>query len=271
MNRLLRLASLLAISLSAIQAAERPNFIIIFSDDQGYQDLGCFGSPDIKTPHLDKMASEGLICTDFYVPSPRCSQSRASLLTGVYPKQHGVDDVFWPHSTDGLTRNLKTLADMLKGGGYHTACIGKWHLGHADGYMPTDRGFDYYYGIPYSNDMILTADLPLSENIKTREGMTVEQIKKAQEVLRGGMNWLEFRGSGLVSSKQAVPLVEGKEIIEFPCDQATTSRRYAEKTIEFIEKNKAENFLVYMTPAMPHTPLFASEQFAGEKCRWSLW
>lgn len=135
------------------QSNRPPNFIIIFTDDQGYQDVGCFGAPLIKTPQLDRMADEGAKFTSFYVAAPVCSPSRAALLTGCYPQRVGVTRVLFPNANTGLDPEEITLAKVLKDCGYATACIGKWHLGDKPQYMPWNHGFDYYYGIPYSNDM----------------------------------------------------------------------------------------------------------------------
>jgi arylsulfatase A len=138
---------------SAGPAGERPNFIIIFTDDQGYQDLGCFGSPLIKTPHIDKMAAEGMKFTDFYVAAPVCTPSRVALLTGQYPMRSGLTRVLFPTDKVGLMTDHRTIAEVLKARGYATQCIGKWHLGHLPEFLPTRHGFDHYFGIPYSNDM----------------------------------------------------------------------------------------------------------------------
>ncbi len=131
----------------------KPNFIIIFTDDQGYQDLGCFGSPNIKTPNLDRMSEEGIKFTDFYSAASICSPSRAALLTGCYPPRVGITRVLFPHDRVGLNPGQTTLADLLRKQGYATACIGKWHLGHLKELLPQAQGFDEYFGIPYSNDM----------------------------------------------------------------------------------------------------------------------
>lgn len=130
-----------------------PNIVIILTDDQGYQDAGCFGSPKIKTPRLDKMAKEGTRFTSFYVPAPVCTPSRAGLMTGCYPLRVGLPRVLFPKSRTGINADETTMAEMLKTRGYATACIGKWHLGHLPPFLPTRHGFDRYYGIPYSNDM----------------------------------------------------------------------------------------------------------------------
>lgn len=147
---------LCASSASALETAASPrppNIIIVFADDLGYGDLRCYGAEKIKTPHLDRMAREGMRFTDFYCGAAICSPSRAGLLTGRYHVRMGINTVFFPFSKDGLDASEITLAQLLKAQGYATACIGKWHLGHLPEFLPTRRGFDYYYGIPYSNDM----------------------------------------------------------------------------------------------------------------------
>ncbi|HUQ94858.1 MAG TPA: sulfatase [Bryobacteraceae bacterium] len=134
------------------QSAARTNIILIYADDLGYGDLGCYGSK-LRTPNLDRMASEGMRFTNFLSANPVCSPSRAALLTGRYPTRAGVPRVLFPVDTAGLPESETTLAQVLKPLGYHTMCVGKWHLGHLPPYLPTARGFDEYYGIPYSNDM----------------------------------------------------------------------------------------------------------------------
>jgi len=129
-----------------------PNFIIILADDLGYQDLGCFGSPLIKTPNLDRMAAEGAKFTSFYA-APSCTPSRAGLLTGCYPMRVSLPRVLNPRDTIGISSKEITLAQLLKTRGYATCCIGKWHLGHLRPFLPTRHGFDHYFGLPYSNDM----------------------------------------------------------------------------------------------------------------------
>jgi arylsulfatase A-like enzyme len=133
--------------------APRPNIIFIYADDLGYGDLGSYGAEDIATPHLDRMAAEGIRFTDFYSTSPVCSPSRTALLTGQYQVRHGITRVFFPNSTQGLDTTALTLAELLKSAGYATAIVGKWHLGHLPQFLPRKHGFDYWFGIPYSNDM----------------------------------------------------------------------------------------------------------------------
>jgi arylsulfatase A len=132
---------------------EKPNIIVIFTDDLGYGDIGCFGATDIKTPNIDRMAEEGMIFSSFYSASSVCSPSRASLLTGRYPQRMGINGVFFPDSHTGMPEYEITIADMLKPAGYSSAMIGKWHLGHMHQYLPLQRGFNEHFGVPYSNDM----------------------------------------------------------------------------------------------------------------------
>ncbi len=133
--------------------SRKPNFIIIFCDDLGYGDLHCYGAEKIQTPNLDRMAEEGMRFNSFYACAPVCTPSRAGLLTGRYPIRSGLTNVLFPYSQDGIGDEEITLAAALKTRGYATACVGKWHLGHLPPYLPTRNGFDYYFGIPYSNDM----------------------------------------------------------------------------------------------------------------------
>ncbi len=133
--------------------SRKPNFIIIFCDDLGYGDLHCYGAEKIQTPNLDRMAEEGMRFNSFYACAPVCTPSRAGLLTGRYPIHSGLMNVLFPYSQDGIGDEEITLAEALKTRGYATACVGKWHLGHLPPYLPTRHGFDYYFGIPYSNDM----------------------------------------------------------------------------------------------------------------------
>ena len=135
----------------------RPNIVILYADDMGWGDTGAYGHPYIKTPSLDRLANEGQRWTDFYVPAPVCSPSRAALLTGRHPVRSGLygvgSPVLFPDDQYGIPQSEVTLAEMLKGVGYRTAIMGKWHLGDAPEHFPTRHGFDYWFGIPYSNDM----------------------------------------------------------------------------------------------------------------------
>ena len=133
-------------------ADDRPNIIVILADDLGYGDLGCYGSPNISTPHLDRMAAEGLRCTSFYA-APVCAPSRSQLMTGCYATRVNMARNPFPDSDYGLNPNEITVAELLRGAGYATMCIGKWHVGDQPEFLPTRQGFDRYFGIPYSNDM----------------------------------------------------------------------------------------------------------------------
>ncbi len=166
----------------AAPAAERPNFIIVFTDDQGYQDVGCFGSPLIRTPRLDRMAAEGMKFTDFYVAGPVCTPSRAALLTGCYPKRIGVTRVLFPKEKGGLKPEHVTVAEVLKSRGYATMCIGKWHVGDQPESMPLRQGFDTFFGLPYSNDMkpeLLIRGDEVIENPAVQETLTERYTEEA--------------------------------------------------------------------------------------------
>jgi arylsulfatase A-like enzyme len=156
---------------------DKPNIILIFTDDQGYGDIACYGAAGFKTPATDRMAQEGMKFTDFYVNCPVCSGSRAALLTGCHFQRVNIAPVLFPGSKRGLHPDEQTIAEVLKPQGYATACIGKWHLGHLAPCLPTMQGFDYYYGIPYSNDMSIDPRQKLAKDIVLRDGFTVDKIR----------------------------------------------------------------------------------------------
>jgi len=219
-------------------AAEKPNFIIIFTDDQGYNDLSCFKSETIKTPHIDQLATEGRKFTSFYVAANVCTPSRSALLTGCYPKRIGMEKhVIFPAHNHGLHTDEVTIADLLKGAGYATACIGKWHLGHRKPFLPTSQGFDSYYGIPYSNDM----SHPDNKN-------------------KPWGKWDEsWKNPDVMVKKWNTPLMQDEKIIELPVEQRTITRRYTDKGIEFVKANKEKPFFLYLPHSMPHLPLFVPD------------
>ena len=253
---------IMLLSAGLLQARQKPNVVIIFTDDQGYQDLGCYGSPLIQTPSIDRMAKDGLKLTDFYVSASVSSASRAGLLTGRLNTKNGVKGVFFPESA-GMPSEEITLAEALKEQGYTTGCFGKWHLGDLKGHLPTDQGFDYYYGIPYSNDMYIAPSQQFASDAIFREGYTLVKAKEDQEFVR-----TSSRAAVKKRLNNASPLFEGDRIIEYPCDQSTTTRRYFDHAIDFVEQhNKQQPFFLYITPSMPHVPLFVSEQFRGKSKR----
>ena len=222
----------------ADETSRRPNFVIIFTDDQGYNDLGCFGSKTIKTPNIDRLAAEGRKYTSFYSACSVCSPSRAALLTGSYPKRVGMHrHVLFPKSDYGLNAAEYTIADHLKSQGYATACVGKWHLGHHPETLPRANGFDSYYGIPYSNDM----------NHPDNQG---------KPKLSSNELWLDQESS---VTKWKTPLFQNEEIIELPVDQRTITRRYTDKAIEFVTANQQKPFFLYLPHSMPHIPLYVPD------------
>jgi arylsulfatase A-like enzyme len=181
----LRSAALAALAARGGAQTRSPNIVLIYADDLGYGDLGCYGS-NIATPELDRMAQEGVRFTDFYSASSVCSPSRAALLTGRYPLRVGVPRVIDPQDSGGLSRSEPTIAEMLKAVGYGTSCIGKWHLGHKPGFLPTDRGFDEYFGIPYSNDMwprVLMRDTEVIEQHVRMEDLTQRYTDRARDFI----------------------------------------------------------------------------------------
>ncbi len=234
---------------SAARADDQPpNVVVIFCDDLGYGDLANFGSTNIRTPHLDRMAAEGQKWTSFYVADPVCTPSRAGLMTGRYPIRSGMSSdervVLFPNSGGGLPPDEVTLAELLKQKDYATACIGKWHLGHLPQFLPTAQGFDTYFGIPYSNDMDATPD--------ARE---YHRRSRTEANFHPPHEWWN------------VPLMRDEEVIERPADQRTITRRYADEAIKFIQQQKDGPFFLYLANNMPHIPLLASDEFRGNSPR----
>jgi len=236
-SQLLAIAILLLAGAALTSFGAAANIVIIYADDLGYGDLGCYGSPVIRTPHLDRMADEGLRFTDFYSGAAVCTPSRAALLTGRYPVRSGMAGprvVLFPNSKGGLPTTEITLAEALKTAGYATAHIGKWHLGIHEGARPQDQGFDETYGLPYSNDMdALRGSGPSGSPTPTPDGWNV-------------------------------PLIHNGKIIEQPADQTTLTRRYTEQAVKFIRANQSKPFFLYFAHTFPHVPMFASPEFQGK-------
>ncbi len=223
-----------------VSGAKRPpNIVIIFTDDQGYSDVGVFGAQGFKTPNLDHMASQGMRFTSFYVAQPVCSASRAALLTGCYPNRVGISGALGPRAKHGLHTDEVTIAEICKSKGYATAAFGKWHLGHLPQFLPPRHGFDEYYGTPYSNDM-----WPLHPAY-------VDLPKDAVKRKQGYPN---------------LPLIEGDKIADSEVtgeDQARFTTVFTERAVDFIERNRERPFFLYVAHPMPHVPLFVSDKHKG--------
>jgi len=226
-----------------VHGADKPNIVMIFVDDLGYGDLGVYGNPTIRTPHLDRMAQEGMRFTDFYSAASVCTPSRAALLTGRYPVRSGMSSdrrrVLFPNSKGGLPATEWTMAEALKGQGYATAAVGKWHLGHLPQFLPTRHGFDSYFGIPYSNDMDGVRGAP----------------RGAAKSLEPQVEWWN------------VPLILNEKVVERPADQTTITRRYTREAVKFIKSNQEKPFFLYLAHSLPHVPLFRSPQFENRSLR----
>ncbi len=231
-----------AISLAVVASvsdgrAADPNVVIIFCDDLGYGDLGCFGHPTIATPNLDKMAADGQKWTEFYVAACVCTPSRAALQTGRYPIRNGMCSntrrVLFPDSKGGLPASEITIGKMLQEKGYATHAIGKWHLGHLPQYLPTSHGYDSYFGIPYSNDMDALNSAPKGK-------AKFDQPK------------IEYFN---------VPLMRDEEIVERPANQHTITKRFTEEAVKLIKGRSEKPFFIYLAHNLPHVPLFVSEDF----------
>ncbi|MDX1284388.1 MAG: sulfatase [Draconibacterium sp.] len=216
----------------------QPNFIIVFIDDMGYGDIGTQGATGWTTPHLDKMAAEGMRFTNFYSAQPVCSASRAGLLTGCYPNRIGISGALFPYHEVGLNQQETTIAEMLKEKGYASAIYGKWHLGHHKEFLPTQHGFDEYVGVPYSNDM-----WPLSN---TGEKLPAENKRNTYPVL---------------------PVMKNNDVLfTLPTweSQDTLTTLYTEKAVNFINNNADKPFFLYVPHTMAHIPLGVSDKFRGK-------
>jgi arylsulfatase A len=203
----------------------RPNVVIVFADDMGYGDIGCYGNKTARTPNLDRMAAEGTRWTSFYVPQAVCSASRTALLTGCYPNRLGILGALNPQAQIGISDGEVTLGQLFKSRGYATAIFGKWHLGHHPQFLPPRHGFDEYLGLPYSNDM---GPKPANPN------------------------------------NPPVPLIDGEKTIEQNPDVNMLTTRYTERAVAFVDKNKDRPFFLYVPHTMPHVPLGVSPKHAGK-------
>ena len=237
-----RILFLFLLSWTTAVAAERPNLVIIFTDDQGYGDLGCFGGKQVYTPNIDRMAEEGARLTSFYVAAPVCTPSRAALMTGCYPQRIDMEicssltvdkpnlpkgkhfPVCLAGDGKGLNPDEITIAEVAQSVGYKTGMFGKWHLGDQPVFLPTRQGFEEFFGLPYSHDIMPR---------------------------HPGQKYFQF---------PPLPLLEGEEVIELDPDAAYLTRRFTERAVEFIEVHKEEPFFLYLAHAMPHGPLAASEE-----------
>lgn len=231
--------SVLTFGCSVEQSADRPpNIIVIFADDLGYGDLGVYGHPTIMTPRLDRMAQEGLKFTQFYTAASVCTPSRAGLLTGRLPIRSGMASdtrrVLFPDSRRGLPPEETTMAEVLRDAGYATAAIGKWHLGHMPEYTARQHGFDYFYGLKYSNDMDRVPSHPAREQFDAP-----------------------------LSEYWNLELLRNEEVIEQPAIQETLMQRYSDEAISFMQEHREQPFFIYLAHSMVHVPLFRSDAFEG--------
>lgn len=236
-SSLLRILLISVVFISCKKEYDKPNIVIIFADDLGYQDLGCYGAKDIETPNIDKLAQQGTKFTQFYVSEAVCSASRASLLTGCYASRIGILGALMPWSSVGLNPDEQTMAELLKGQNYKTGIFGKWHLGHMKQFLPFNHGFDEFLGLPYSNDM-----WPVDYS-----GEKATRGRKA-------------RYPELTLIKDSIPL----DTIRNLDDQAQLTHIYTKAAVEFIQKNKKNPFFLYVPHSMPHVPIAASERFKGK-------
>jgi arylsulfatase A len=218
-------------SVGSVAVARTPNIIHIIGDDVGYDDLGCFGAKDIRTPHLDKLAAQGIKFTSFYAPSPTCTPTRAALMTGCYAQRVGCPQVLFPYSKTGLSSNEITIAELLKERGYATGLIGKWHLGFQPQFLPPAHGFDVFLGIPYPNDH--------------------------------GPERLGWSAQAGVTNYRAppIPLIRGTAVTEAPAQLATLPERFTREAISFIRENKERAFYLHLANIETHTPWLTSAPF----------
>jgi len=231
------LCSVIFLFITCENRDKTPNIIIIFTDDQGYGDLGCYGAQGFETPNIDSMAKDGMLFTDFYVSQAVCSASRASLMTGSYAERVGIQGALSPWAVNGLDPETETVAKLLKRHGYTNAIFGKWHLGHRIEYLPLQNGFDEYSGLICSNDM-----WPVDY-----DGNPLNEDKRSYYP---PMSF--WKGNKPTSN------------IETLNDQAQITRQITELSVDFIERNKNNPFFLYVPHPMPHQPIAASDEFLGK-------
>ncbi len=221
-----------------------PNIVLVFMDDLGYGDLSCYGATGYTTPHLDRMATEGMRFTNFLTAQAVCSASRAALLTGCYPNRIGFSGALWPHARIGIADSETTLAEILRPLGYATAAFGKWHLGSETRFLPLQHGFDEYTGLPFSNDM-----WPV---------------------------WYDGTPAGTRGPKSnfpPLPLLSGNDTagyIQTLEQQGTLTHLYTDKAVDFIRRHKDRPFFLYLPHSMPHVPIAVSPPYAGKSGK-GLW
>jgi len=240
MNKYLLFLFLVTFNYQNSYSQEDPNIVIILLDDMGYGDIESFGAIDYQTPNINNLADNGMLFTNFYSAQAVCSASRAGLLTGTYPNRIGIHGALFPQSKVGLNTSEKTIAEILKEKNYKTAVIGKWHLGYQKEFLPLNHGFDYYYGIPYSNDM-----WPVD--------FDGNQIKNDND-------WRK-------KNYPQLPIIENfNKVAEVRTleDQAELTTAYTKKSVEFINKNADKPFFLYVPHSMPHVPIAASKKFKGK-------
>lgn len=219
---------------------QSPNIVVIFMDDMGYADIGAFGAEGYETPNLDRMAKEGRRFTDFVVSSAVCSASRSALLTGCYHRRIGISGALGPNSQIGISDDELTLAELCNSRGYATAIFGKWHLGHHPRFLPTNHGFDHYYGIPYSNDM-----WPLHP----------QNLARLQKDPNAELIW------------PRLPIIENTTVVNSdvqPEDQKQFTTEFTRRAVEFIHSNADKPFFLYLPHPMVHVPLYVSDKFEGK-------
>ena len=253
-------------------ASGLPNVVIVLADDLGYQDLGCYGSPDLKTPNLDRMAAEGIRFTSFCVAQSVCSASRAALLTGCYPNRIGIAGALSPEAEYGLNSQELTLAEMVKRRGYKTALYGKWHLGHHPEFLPGRHGFDEFFGLPY------TMDVRRREPAVSRSTRPFEALPPATTPLpttplpttplpTTPRRKPPHRTAPPATTRRDDPpellLMEGTEILQRSPDQSTLTTRFTDRAVQFIAKNRQRPFLLMVAYNMPQVPLAVSAKFQG--------